>query len=418
MPKLKINTIILTNDFNPKHYFLSKENKLKNKFYWNKPGEIEIVALDYLFSSNFSNKTEYNKVSAYYRSIIESNKDELIKTNIPIIFMGSAFDIAKKMSKKPWDNFPSGKIFIPKTLLISKNGKQKLYEITTPNKKSISTNKESTYKEDKDLDLKLISETSERKFKNMVNKAKGLINNKEILKIVLSRHKEYQINSSDGILCSLLKNADKKYPSCTNFIYDFQDKGIFFGITPEKLFTLSNNEIKTVAIAGTFKSSDNPNKNSSKELKEHQYVIDYLKNVLTELSENITIEKKPKVIVLNQIAHLKTKIKAIVNQKIDTFDILYKIHPTPAVAGDSKKKSIKLISNIEGHERGWYSGFSGWIDSKGNSDFVVSIRSGIIKNNTLSIYAGCGITDDSDPKKEYIESELKFNYILSILKNE
>ena len=43
IPKLKINNIILTNDFNPKHYFLSKENKLKNKFYWNKPREIEIV---------------------------------------------------------------------------------------------------------------------------------------------------------------------------------------------------------------------------------------------------------------------------------------------------------------------------------------------------------------------------------------
>ena len=85
MPKLKINTIILTNDFNPKHYFLSKENKLKNKFYWNKPGEIEIVAVGYLFSSDFSNKYEYDKISTYYRSIIEDNKHELEKIDIPIV---------------------------------------------------------------------------------------------------------------------------------------------------------------------------------------------------------------------------------------------------------------------------------------------------------------------------------------------
>jgi len=94
------------------------------------------------------------------------------------------------------------------------------------------------------------------------------------------------------------------------------------------------------------------------------------------------------------------------------------MHPTPAVSGESKEASLNQISNIEEHERGWYAGFSGWIDNKGDSNFVVNIRSGIIKNNILSIYAGCGITDESDPKKEYIESELKFNYILSILKNE
>ena len=143
-----------------------------------------------------------------------------------------------------------------------------------------------------------------------------------------------------------------------------------------------------------------------------------MKNVLSEFSKNIIIEEKPKIIILNQISHLKTKIKAIIDDKIDAFDILYKMHPTPAVSGESKEASLNQISNIEEHERGWYAGFSGWIDSKGDSDFVVNIRSGIIKNDTLSIYAGCGITDESDPKKEYIESELKFNYILSILKNE
>ena len=117
IPKLKINNIILTNDFNPKHYFLSKRNKLKHKFYWNKPGQIEIVGIDYIISSDFSSKLEYDKISTYYQSILDYNKDEMLKIDIPLIFIGSSFNIDNKQSIKPWNDFPNGRIFIPRILL-------------------------------------------------------------------------------------------------------------------------------------------------------------------------------------------------------------------------------------------------------------------------------------------------------------
>ena len=121
---------------------------------------------------------------------------------------------------------------------------------------------------------------------------------------------------------------------------------------------------------------------------------------------------------LNNISHIQTKLESKLKDNFDAFDIIYKIHPTPAVAGDPKNLSIQNITILENHNRGWYSGTFGWIDNQFNSHFIVGIRSGIIKKDCLNIYAGCGITKDSNPVDEYKESEMKFNYILSNLEYE
>ena len=76
------------------------------------------------------------------------------------------------------------------------------------------------------------------------------------------------------------------------------------------------------------------------------------------------------------------------------------------------------IRRLETHQRGWYSGTLGWIDSEYNSHFIVSIRSGLSIDKNLYVYAGCGITKNSNKDLEYHESEIKFNSILSILNDE
>ena len=121
---------------------------------------------------------------------------------------------------------------------------------------------------------------------------------------------------------------------------------------------------------------------------------------------------------LRNISHIKTKIESTLEQEHNVFDILFQLHPTPAVAGTPKDVSIDKISNLENHDRGWYSGTIGWISNELNTHFIVNIRSGIIKKNQLNIYAGCGITKGSDPNQEYDESEMKFDYILSNLNHE
>ena len=100
------------------------------------------------------------------------------------------------------------------------------------------------------------------------------------------------------------------------------------------------------------------------------------------------------------------------------FDLIYQLHPTPAVAGYPKNVAISNINKLENHDRGWYSGPIGWISTQYNSEFKVAIRSGLAKEGQVDIFAGCGITEDSQNDVEYNESEMKFNSILSVLNHE
>ena len=69
---------------------------------------------------------------------------------------------------------------------------------------------------------------------------------------------------------------------------------------------------------------------------------------------------------LNSITHLKTEFKSTLKSKIDPFDIIHNLHPTPAVCGTPKKAAMEIIRKLESHNRGWYSGTLGWIDNNYN----------------------------------------------------
>ena len=103
------------------------------------------------------------------------------------------------------------------------------------------------------------------------------------------------------------------------------------------------------------------------------------------------------------------------NEKKHILDLVKKFHPTPAVAGTPTSKAIEIINKYEKIDRGWYSGPIGWFDSDGEGEFNVALRSALIKNQTIFIYAGCGIINDSIPQNEWDESELKMMPIMASL---
>ena len=93
----------------------------------------------------------------------------------------------------------------------------------------------------------------------------------------------------------------------TKFVFDFQESGTIFGSSPEKLFSISNNQFKTEAIAGSFKSTSNLNLiDKDKEIDEHNFVTEYLKSKLSNFSKTIKIYEN-EILTLNQISHIKTK---------------------------------------------------------------------------------------------------------------
>jgi menaquinone-specific isochorismate synthase len=63
---------------------------------------------------------------------------------------------------------------------------------------------------------------------------------------------------------------------------------------------------------------------------------------------------------------------------------------------------------LEGFSRGLYAGALGWIDSRGDGELLVGLRSALVDGPLATLYAGAGIVAGSDPERELAETELKF----------
>jgi menaquinone-specific isochorismate synthase len=90
------------------------------------------------------------------------------------------------------------------------------------------------------------------------------------------------------------------------------------------------------------------------------------------------------------------------------------LHPSPAVGGVPPGKALEYIREHEPFDRGWYAGPVGWIGPN-SSEFAVAIRSGLVHDNTLSLYSGAGIVDGSTPEDEWNEIDTKLSSALSAL---
>lgn len=137
-----------------------------------------------------------------------------------------------------------------------------------------------------------------------------------------------------------------------------------------------------------------------------------------KISDDIIFEDEPIIRKLPNIQHLWTIIRAKLKRDTKLFDVLMRLHPTPAICGDPWKIAKNFILEMEPHDRGLYSGNIGWFNFNGSGEFAVGIRSAIIKEDMLHAYAGCGIVEGSEAKAEYEESEIKLKPILSLFVNE
>lgn len=254
-----------------------------------------------------------------------------------------------------------------------------------------------------------------KNFLLLVNKALKLIKKNFLKKVVLSRKVVINYNFID--FKNTINNLLYKYPECFTNIWYHYKHGLWLGATPELLFNISNNHLITTALAGTIKLIKKKYIPwNFKEIEEHNIIIDYISNILNNYKGIINIHNT-KSINLGLIKHLKTdidffysEINSIPNYK----EILKYIHPTPAVCGMPKNIAYDFIKKNEGYKRSFYTGYIGII-KKNKFESYVNIRCMNIKNNNITIYAGCGITNKSIPIKEWIESEIKIQNIVTNL---
>lgn len=192
----------------------------------------------------------------------------------------------------------------------------------------------------------------------------------------------------------------------------------FLGASPERLLQIQQRQLHTHALAGTTTRGSDAQEDarlgqalldSAKNRHEHQLVVEAIRSALEPHSDTLEIPAQPVLKRLPCVQHLNTPIRAHLAEGAGIMRLLEALHPTPAVGGYPRAAALDYILQHEDLDRGWYAAPLGWLDSEGNGDFLVALRSALIRQGQGYLFAGCGLVGDSEPSHEFQETCLKLS---------
>lgn len=247
-----------------------------------------------------------------------------------------------------------------------------------------------------------------------IQKIRRTIESGRFRKIVSARRCDVRLK--DGLKDIVVLDRLTAEPKCTHFAFR-RERTSFLGASPELLFLKSGLNLRTQALAGTIGSTDSRScppqiqskrlLKSQKDRKEQEFVVAAIRDSLRPLCMEVSVANEPEILDLPNILHINTPFEAKLLPTTHTTDILEVLHPTPAVGGVPRKAAQEWIVKNEFEERGWYTGPVGWLDARGDSEFTVSIRCGVLADNYAYLFTGAGVVYNSDPEAEYEETALK-----------
>jgi len=190
----------------------------------------------------------------------------------------------------------------------------------------------------------------------------------------------------------------------------FNDRFVVF--SPETFIRIFSGKIYSYPMKGTI-DANIPNArevilNDVKETAEHNTIVDLIRNDLSIVSNNVTVEKYRYIDELVTNDKRLLQVSSVIsgdlpeNYKEILGDIIFSLLPAGSISGAPKKKTVRIIKDTESYERGYYTGIMGYFDGE-NFDSAVMIRFIEKKNECLIYKSGGGITYLSDPRSEYEE---------------
>ncbi|MDX2096266.1 MAG: isochorismate synthase, partial [Leptolyngbyaceae cyanobacterium bins.59] len=263
----------------------------------------------------------------------------------------------------------------------------------------------------------------ESHFKSAVQTVLTSIQNQDLDKVVLAHALDVTAPLPFDLIASL-HNLRQFYPDCYIFSTGNGRGQHFMGASPERLLSVHDRELVVDALAGSAPRGRTHTHDvelakrlisSDKERREHRAVSDFICHCLTRLGFTPQCAAIPHLLRLSNIQHLRTVIRSETIASIHPLEIVAALHPTPAVAGVSRDLACQHIRQSEGFDRALYASPLGWLDHRGNCEFIVGIRSALLDGCHARLYAGAGIVAGSDADRELAEVRLKLQTLLAAL---
>jgi len=263
---------------------------------------------------------------------------------------------------------------------------------------------------------------SKERFERAVEKAKEYVTAGDIFQVVLSKRYDFQIR---GDLVGFYRNLREINPSPYMYFLKSGEHQIV-GSSPEMLVRVENRVVETFPIAGTRPHVKNPIENKRlteellsdpKERAEHVMLVDLGRNDIGKVSKfgSVHLPEFMKVHQYSHVQHIVSRVVGDLRDECDCYDALRAVFPAGTVSGAPKVRAMEIIEELEPTRRGPYAGAVGYFSYNGNADFAINIRTLIANGNKAHIQVGAGIVADSDPEREWFETEQKAQALIKAL---
>ena len=270
--------------------------------------------------------------------------------------------------------------------------------------------------------IKIKSNISKSKFKNIVLEGKKYIKKGDIFQVVLSQRFQASIDKPPLEIYNTLRILN---PSPFMFYFNYKDFQIL-GSSPEILVRLLDDKITIRPIAGTRPRGKNKLQDKKlisellkdpKELAEHLMLLDLGRNDVGKAAKigSVKVTEKFKIEKYSHVMHIVSNVMGKLNKKFSTFETFLSGFPAGTVSGAPKIRAMEIIDELESSKRKLYAGGIGYFTGKQEFDTCIALRTALIKDKKIYVQSGAGIVADSNPEKEYNETVNKAKALLKAI---
>ena len=255
-------------------------------------------------------------------------------------------------------------------------------------------------------------------YRRAVARALALVEAGELQKLVLAVRQDLRLPQRLDPLM-LLAQLRRSQPGSCRFLWQPAAAEALVGASPERLLTVRQGRLRCDALAGTAAVGADGGAaadllSSAKDRHEHELVVEAITLALRQRGLTPRQPRHPRLARHGGLLHLHTPITAELRGR-HPLVLAEALHPTPAVAGLPRRQAMAWLRSLEPFDRGNYAAPIGWIDSHGDIDLRVAIRSGRLRGRRLELTAGAGLVRGSHPERELREVGLKLDVLLQQL---
>jgi len=205
------------------------------------------------------------------------------------------------------------------------------------------------------------------------------------------------------------------------------DDFAFVGSSPEVLVRVEGREVTVRPIAGTRPRGRTPEEDEAlarqlladeKERAEHMMLVDLGRNDVGRVARFGTVRVTDLLAIerYSHVQHLVSEVRGELRDGYDALDVFKACFPAGTVTGAPKVRAMEIIDELEPERRGPYAGAVGYVGwGATNLDTAIAIRSALVRSDRVVVQAGAGIVADSDPAREFRETEDKAQAVLKAL---